>query len=105
MTVAEKTDLQVQATASKSRLRVLAPDPGSVDGAVVRPVGVEDSGEMEIPEPEEVGWYEFGTTPGRSGSAVLAAHIAADGIDGVFRYLTEAGEGDRVEVVSEEAAS
>ena len=66
--------------------------------APVRPVGVEGNGEMEIPGVSEVGWYRFGARPGEPGSTVLAAHIAYDGVDGVFRHLDDLGAGDTVRV-------
>lgn len=69
-----------------------------VDGAAVVSVGVEDGGAMEVPPPDQVGWYRFGPTPGTQGSAVLAAHIAAAGVDGVFRHLERLEAGDRFEV-------
>jgi LPXTG-site transpeptidase (sortase) family protein len=74
-----------------------------VEAAVVRPVGVEPSGEMEIPPAEEVGWYRFGAAPGE-GSAVLAAHIAYDGVDGVFRRLDRLAPGDEVTVRFDDGA-
>ena len=44
--------------------------------APVTPVGLEPSGEMEIPESvAQVGWYRLGAVPGRPGSAVLAGHV------------------------------
>lgn len=69
-----------------------------VEAASVIDVGVEDNGDMEIPEADSVGWYRFNATPGDEGSAVLAAHISFDGQPGVFRYLDEASVGDRVVV-------
>jgi LPXTG-site transpeptidase (sortase) family protein len=70
-----------------------------VSGAPVRPVGVEpDGGAMEIPPVDEVGWYRYGARPGDPGSTVLAAHVAYDGVDGVFRRLADLGAGDRVTV-------
>lgn len=69
-----------------------------VAGAPVRAVGVEPNGDMEIPPADEVGWYRFGAAPGQPGSAVLAAHIAYDGVDGVFRYLDRLRPGDEVVV-------
>jgi sortase (surface protein transpeptidase) len=77
---------------------------GVVD-APVRPVGVEDNGEMEIPPVEEVGWYRFGARPGAPGSAVLAAHIAYDGVDGVFRNLDEVNPGNAVSVAMSDGTS
>lgn len=78
------------------------PVPVSIDlptldviGAPVTDVGVEANGDMEIPGASEVGWYRFGPSPGDTGSAVLAAHIAYNGVDGVFRNLTEMRPGDR----------
>lgn len=58
-----------------------------VGSAPVQSAGVLANGEMEIPAPTEVGWYRYGASPGDDGSAVLAAHIAASGVDGVFRHL------------------
>lgn len=66
-----------------------------VGGAPVRDVGVESNGEMEIPGAEEVGWYRWSASPGGDGSSVLAAHVAYDGRDGVFRNLRELEVGDR----------
>ena len=70
-----------------------------VSGAPVRPVGLDpDGGAMEIPPVDEVGWYRFGARPGDPGSTVLAAHVAYDGVDGVFRHLDDLGAGDGVTV-------
>lgn len=69
-----------------------------VAGAPVRDVGVEADGQMEIPGAREVGWYRFGSTPGEQGSSILAAHIAFNGVDGIFRNLDGAEEGDLVTV-------
>ena len=85
------------------------PDPGprpvglTIDGidvfdAPIRDVGVEPNGEMEIPGATEVGWYRWSPTPGRDGSAVLAAHIAFNGRDGVFRNLDDLEVGERFTV-------
>jgi hypothetical protein len=71
-------------------------DSIGVSSAAVRPVGVEPDGDMEIPAASEVGWYRFGPRPGEAGSAVLAAHIAYDGVDGVFRHLEDLQPGDGV---------
>ncbi|MCB0993178.1 MAG: class F sortase [Acidimicrobiales bacterium] len=57
--------------------------------------GVDDAGEFDVPPASQIGWYRFGPAPGQDGSAVLAAHIAFNGRDGVFRYLDEAEVGDR----------
>jgi LPXTG-site transpeptidase (sortase) family protein len=76
----------------------VAIDALGVDGAPVVPVGVEGDGDMEIPPVDQVGWYRFGARPGDEGSAVLAAHVAYDGVDGVFRHLDDLAPGDAVSV-------
>ena len=70
----------------------------AVDSARVVPVGVEENGEMEIPGAKEVGWYRFGPTPAQDGSSVLAAHIAWNGRNGVFRSLARVKVGALVTV-------
>ncbi len=69
-----------------------------VEAATVLGVGIEPNGEMEVPPPLQVGWYEYGPSPGETGSAVLAGHIASNGIDGAFRYLDRVEVGDTIEV-------
>jgi LPXTG-site transpeptidase (sortase) family protein len=69
-----------------------------VDRAPVVGVGIEDDGQMEVPPADEVGWYRYGPTPGEDGSAVLAAHIAYEGQDGVFVDLDDTEIGDEIEV-------
>jgi LPXTG-site transpeptidase (sortase) family protein len=64
----------------------------------VVPVGVKPSGELEVPPAELVGWYRFGVHPGEAGSAVLAAHIAFDGVDGAFRRLASVKAGSSATV-------
>lgn len=68
-----------------------------VDGDVV-PVGVEADGSLEVPEVSEVGWYRFGSNAGDPGSTVVAAHIAYDGVDGIFRHLSSVSPGAKVEL-------
>ncbi len=67
--------------------------------APVEQVGVDDHGDMAIPERvDQVGWYRFGSAPGsRAGSVVLAGHVdsAQQGI-GAFRELWSADAGDTV---------
>lgn len=66
--------------------------------ANVEAVGVAANGEMEVPEARDVGWYSYGAAPGEPGAAVLAAHVAYDGIDGVFVNLTRLAAGDQIVV-------
>ncbi|MDH5371739.1 MAG: class F sortase [Acidimicrobiia bacterium] len=64
--------------------------------APVKPAGVEADGEMEVPgNVTEVGWYKYGSAPGESGSAVLAAHVDLAGSGpGVFFDLRLVEPGD-----------
>lgn len=68
-----------------------------VDHGVV-PVGVETDGSLEVPAVGEVGWYRFGSNAGEPGSTVLAAHVAFDGVDGVFRHLSSVSAGAEIEL-------
>ena len=75
-----------------------------IDLAPIEAVGVEPNGEMEIPGADAVGWYEFGPSPGETGSAVLAAHIAYNGADGVFRNLVESEVDDVFTIVFDDGS-
>ncbi len=75
-----------------------------IELAPIDAVGVEPTGEMEIPGADAVGWYEFGPSPGETGSAVLAAHIAYNGVDGVFRDLVGSEVGDIFTVVFDDGS-
>ena len=81
---------------SPTGLRIAALDPGT---APVLPVGIDDRGELAVPGARDVGWYRYGPRPGEPGVTVLAAHIAFDGVDGVFRHLDDLASGDEVVVV------
>ena len=57
---------------------------------------MDAAGELAVPGPGDVGWYRFGPAPGEPGTAVLAAHVAFDGVDGVFRHLADLEPGAAV---------
>ena len=70
-----------------------------VSNAAIVPVGLEPNGELEVPEADTVGWYQFGVgVDGGQGSAVLAAHIAYNGQDGVFRDLIDLEPGETISI-------
>jgi hypothetical protein len=81
-----------------------APGPATISipaidaDAPVRPVGVLPDGGVEVPPPDVVGWYRFGSIPGEAGSTVLVGHVAFDGVDGAFRHLADLSPGDEVRV-------
>ncbi len=82
-------------TAAPSGLRI---DTLGIRAATIVDVGVEDDGELEVPPASQVGWYRFGAAPGEAGTTVLAAHIAYNGVDGVFRHLADLRTGAIVSV-------
>lgn len=62
-------------------------------------LGVNDKGEMEVPDTiEDVSWFEPGYKPGENGRAVIAGHV--DGIAGpaVFWDLAKLEAGDEITV-------
>ena len=71
--------------------------------APVGPVGINDRGEMAIPEQvQDIGWYEYGPAPGAdTGSAVLSGHVdsAQQGL-GAFSRLGQLTAGDKITVVN-----
>ena len=88
---------QQAASAPPARLWV-----GRVAAAVpVVPVGVDERGEMAVPEDvRTVGWYRYGPRPGASsGSSVLSGHVD-DRVQGrgAFADLGEVESGDPIEV-------
>lgn len=76
-------------------------DSLGIADAVVIDVGVEADGAMEVPPADQVGWYRHGPAPGEDGAAILAAHIAYDGVDGVFVGLVDIELGAIVEVADD----
>jgi hypothetical protein len=64
----------------------------------VRSVGLQDNGQLEIPDETEIGWYKYGATAGHPGSTVLAAHVNWKGSQGPFSQLGSVEPGDQIEV-------
>lgn len=87
-------------------VRIELPSLG-VDTDVI-PVGVDDSGAMEVPDDvSEVGWYKFGPAPGAAaGSAVLTGHVDdyRQGV-GVFGRIGDLTPGDVVRVSDQAGVS
>lgn len=90
-------DLAAQAALIPAPVRLTIEQVGVVEADVIA-VGVNADSSLEVPPAELVGWYKFGASPGGVGSSVLAAHIAYDGVDGVFRDLASAEVGSMVVV-------
>lgn len=86
-------------------VRVEVPEAG-ID-VEVEPVGVVDSGEMQLPADTEVaGWYEYGPVPSSpAGTTILAAHV--DSLTyglGPFSKLKDLGAGAAVLVTTSDGA-
>jgi hypothetical protein len=78
--------------------RVVIPDVG-VDASVV-PVGATAGG-IEVPSPEEAGWYAAGPRPSEPGRAIVIGHL--DSLDGpaAFTQVAQARPGSEVSVVDQ----
>jgi sortase (surface protein transpeptidase) len=80
---------------SKHPVRVIVPAIGL--DASIEHMGLNTRGEMAVPDGsgDSVGWYKDGTMPGRTGSAVLAAHVYA-----AFSRLQYAPVGSDIYIVT-----
>lgn len=56
------------------------------------------TGEMELPDVSEIGWYRLAPKPGDVGRAVLASHVDYSGTPGAFKHLGNLKPGDRFTV-------
>ncbi|MBW3615547.1 MAG: class F sortase [Actinobacteria bacterium] len=94
-----------------------APDPGvlspirievpaiAVD-APVDPLGVTDSGELQVPaDYQRVGWWADGASPGAPGPAVLVGHLDSTSGPAVFFKLDKLKIGDRIFVHREDGSA
>ena len=70
----------------------------------VRAVGIEEDGELEVPDETEVGWYRYGSAPGLPGATVLAAHVSWNRKIGPFHQLGNLEPGARVDVVADDGS-
>lgn len=68
--------------------------------ATVVPEPVGRGGQLRIPEPTEVGWFDAGPAPGQPGTTVIAGHIDLFGVDGAFLRLSDLPIGAVVTLVS-----
>jgi hypothetical protein len=65
---------------------------------VIRPVGLEEDGDLEIPAEDEIGWWDGGSSPGLPGATVMAAHVSWNDNAGPFNRLGRAEMGERLEI-------
>lgn len=65
----------------------------------ITPLGLQDDGTVEVPaDPEEVGWYRLGPTPGQPGSAAILGHVDSTTGPAVFYRLRSLPRGARIDV-------
>lgn len=71
--------------------------------AAVEYVGVLPDGSMDVPKgPSTVGWFQFGPSPGETGSAVIAGHFGwKDRTPAVFDNLYTLKTGDKLYVIDD----
>lgn len=71
------TEIKKSTFAISKPARLIIPSIG-LDADVLS-VGQNDKGEMDVPsgKSDDVGWYKYGTMPGKIGSAVIDAHVYA----------------------------
>ncbi|MCW2878983.1 MAG: peptidase sortase [Sphaerisporangium sp.] len=70
--------------------------------APLKSVGVEKTGEIEVPplsQPKLAGWYRLGPAPGEMGPAVILGHVNTRSGPAVFSRLRELKRGDKIMVV------
>jgi Sortase domain len=58
-------------------------------------VGLQTDGAMQVPDPDQVGWYKLGPRPGEGGPAVLIGHVSYRR-PAVFYHLRELRPGDEI---------
>lgn len=75
--------------------------------AKVQDLGVTADGAMDVPSNiSEVGWFQYGSRPGESGSAVIAGHLnGKNGEEGVFSNLNKLKEGDTLFVEDDKGST
>ncbi|MFD7261136.1 class F sortase [Streptomyces sp. NPDC059874] len=89
----------------------IAPLPGSPPRRIRIPsirvdapltgLGLEPGGSLEVPPPARrdlAGWYREGTTPGATGTALVAGHVDDSAGPGVFYHLGALRRGASIEI-------
>ena len=67
--------------------------------APVELVGLTADGAMDVPKQwDDVGWYEYGPTPGQVGNAAIAGHLDSTTAPAVFWRLGSLKPGDQIMV-------
>ena len=59
-------------------------------------IGLRADGAMQVPDPDQVGWYKRGPRPGSPGPAVLIGHVDSRTGRAVFYRLRQLRPGDEI---------
>lgn len=71
----------------------------NLDSDFSEPLGLEDGGEIEVPDDyTSVAYYKHGPTPGELGPAVILGHVDSVNGPAVFFSLGQLKEGDEIQV-------
>lgn len=73
--------------------------------APVVPTDTDEHGVLEVPPPEQVGWFERWPAPGDRGPAVLAGHVDSRSGPGALFPLVEVRPGMTVEVERQDGST
>ncbi len=77
---------------SPTRIRL----PGlDIDGPIT-PVGLGPDRQLDVPAPNQAGWYQHSSAPLSQGATVIAAHVDFGGHRGLFFELGASGIGDEI---------
>jgi len=69
----------------------------AIDTTFEKSLGLDDNGAIEVPDSyDEVGWYEYGPTPGELGPAVILGHVDSYEGPAVFFRLGQVSVGDEI---------
>ncbi|HEY8480170.1 MAG TPA: class F sortase [Spirillospora sp.] len=76
--------------------------------APIGQIGLLPNGKVQEPplsQPNLVGWYKEGVTPGEIGPSVLLGHVDANGKQAVFYRLKELQAGDQIQVARKDGTT
>jgi len=77
----------------------------SIETGFEGPLGLDEYGAVETPVSyEEVGWYQYGPTPGELGPSVIIGHVDSYEGPAVFFFLGQLEQGDEIVVDREDGS-
>lgn len=102
---AEVAELSGEIMQESAPIRLVIPS-ADIDTSFEGPLGLAQNGEVEVPESyTEVGWYQYGPTPGELGPAVILGHVDSISGPAVFFRLGQVKIGDEIRVEREDGTT